>query len=72
MKKDQNLNWRQKKEIWESFNDFAMSDIESSNQGKAHRNFQGRQEEVTEWWRGSMKHWEKESVIGRHQKEHQM
>ena len=33
MKKDQNLKCRQK--LWESFNVFAVSDIESSKEGKS-------------------------------------
>ena len=35
MKKDQNLKCRHK--LWESFNAFAMSDIESRKEGKDRR-----------------------------------
>ena len=37
MKKDQNLKCRQK--LWESFNNFAMSDIESSKEGKGRNSY---------------------------------
>ena len=39
MKKDQNLKCRQK--LLESFNAFALSDIESSKGGKGHKRLSG-------------------------------
>lgn len=36
--------------LWESFNVFAISDIENSKQEKVHRTIEWRQVEVTEWW----------------------
>ena len=42
MKSDENLKCRQK--LWESFNAFTMSDIESSKEGKGCRTIERRQE----------------------------
>ena len=42
MKKDQNLKGRQK--LWESFDALAMSDIESSKEGKGRRSIEWRRE----------------------------
>ena len=42
MKKDQNLKCRQK--LWESFNAFAMSDIESSKKEKGRRSIEWKRE----------------------------
>ena len=39
MKKDQNLKCRQK--LWESFNIFAVSDTESSKEGKSRKRLSG-------------------------------
>ena len=71
MKKDQNLKWKQNKDMWESFNAFAMSDIETGKEGKVHRMIEWRRE-LTEWWRRSMKRWKKEGVMESHLQEQQM
>ena len=42
MKKDQNFKCRQK--LWESFNTFGMSDIESNKEGKVRRTIKWRRE----------------------------
>ena len=46
MKKDQNLKCKQK--LWESFNAFAMGDIENSKEGKVRTTNEWRQKKVIE------------------------
>ena len=67
MTKDENLKCRQK--LRESFNAFAMSDIESSEEGNGRRTIEWRWELVIEWLQWSMKHWKKEGVVESHPQE---
>ena len=52
MKKDQNLNCREK--LWESFNHFAMSDAESSKEGKDRKPLSGKK---NKWFNGCDDRW---------------
>ena len=40
---------RENREMWESFNTFAMSDFESNNEGKVQRTVECRQEKEIEF-----------------------
>ena len=70
MKEDQNLKCRQK--LWEYFNTFGMSVIESSKEGKGRRTIEWRRESVIEFLQWLMKRWEKEGVMESHPQEHQL
>ena len=60
------------KEMWESPNAFAMSDIESGEEGKVHRTIEWRREEVTKLVARIDEALENGGVMENHPQEHQM